>query len=96
MRNVNINIIRTCQLLTVFIQVVCACRCHACVDQQCALRAFDQIHFIAVVINDAPNLHAVHIVHQTALVLHLGHAVDRVSKGYDFTVLHACLGGIGF
>ena len=96
MRNVNINVIRTCQLLTVFIQVICACRCHACVDQQCALRAFDQIHFIAVVINDAPNLHAVHIVHQTALVLHLGHAVDRVSKGYDFTVLHACLGGIGF
>lgn len=29
-------------------------------------------------------------------MLHLGHAVDRVSKGYDFTVLHTCLGGIGF
>lgn len=29
-------------------------------------------------------------------MLQFGHAVDRVSKGYDFTVLHACLGGIGF
>ena len=28
-------------------------------------------------------------------MLHLGHAVDYVSKSYNIAVLHACLGGIG-
>ena len=95
MRNVHIDVLCTCQLFAVFIQIIGTCRRHACVDQQSALGALDQIHLIAVVINDAPDLHTVHIVHQTALMLHLGHAVDYVSKSYNIAVLHACLGGIG-
>lgn len=78
MRNVNINIIRTpANCLQYSYRLFAPAGAMPASISSAPLEPLIR-HFIAVVINDAPNLHAVHIVHQTALVLHLGHAVDRV------------------
>ena len=94
MRDIQIHFLCACQRFGILIQAFCRAGCHTCVNQQRAVFDLNQVHLVAVVIDDLPNLHTALIIQQAALVLVLGHAVDRILEGYNIAVLHARLAGI--
>ena len=93
-RDVQVDFGGACQSACIVVQAFRRARRHARVDQQRAVSALDQVHLVAVVVDDLPDLHAVLVIQQAALVLVLGHAVDRILEGYHIAVRHAFLIGI--